>query len=690
MLETTSPIRCPKCQVEMKGTMTKAGVIIDRCGQCGGTWMDGGEIFHFAHDRQKLYWALEQGLRNPHPTQHPCPRCGTPLTEGGILSDSLLLDHCASCEGLWFDEGELKLLQSIEARGFEPAGETGPPPQPPMPGTVVAAAATASVYKLFASSAAVLGLLFGLLFLGLAIAAEAGAFPLWVALVITVGIVFIQFMISPWIMDVMLRWVSSLHWASREELPPHMAAFLDHVAKEHNIPFPSVGIIEDGTPNAFTYGHMPSNARVVVTRGLLNILTPEETEAVLGHEMGHALHWDMLVITVASIVPMVLYFIFRVAIRIKSRKNNPGPIIAAVAYILYIISEYVLLWLSRTREYYADGFSGKITGKPSALAAALTKIAYGLAGNTQAGTAEEGEARRQDSKRLEAVRALGIFDPGSARSMVAAAAGVSAAPIGSAPGVSTERLKDAMQWDLWNPWASWHEIHSTHPLPAKRIQRLSDQSEVMGQAPYVRFDRRKPESYWDDFFLDVLVLMLPWILGIAGLAAALAQGSQPLAVLGLAVMGLGAGSLVSTLYRYRGGVFPKSSVAGLLKHVKVSGVTPVAATIRGRIIGRGIPGLVWSEDIVLQDATGYLFCDYRQPLGIIEFLFGLFRTKGIIGRDVTATGWYRRAPTPFLELRSFSYTDGGEVKTHNCYAMHAKLVFEAVLVAGGFVLLFVK
>ena len=66
-----------------------------------------------------------------------------------------------------------------------------------------------------------------------------------------------------------------------------------------------------------------------------------------------------------------------------------------------------------------------------------------------------------------------------------------------------------MQWDLWNPWATFYELNSTHPLIAHRLQYLSDQGAAMGQEPYIVFDRRKPESYWDDFAVDVLVMLLP-------------------------------------------------------------------------------------------------------------------------------------------------------------------------------------
>ncbi len=77
-----------------------------------------------------------------------------------------------------------------------------------------------------------------------------------------------------------------------------------------------------------------------------------------------------------------------------------------------------------------------------------------------------------------------------------------------------------MQWDLWNPWATFYELNSTHPLVAHRLQYLGDQAAAMGQEPYIVFDRRKPESYWDDFAVDVAVMFLPLLLFLAGLAAA--------------------------------------------------------------------------------------------------------------------------------------------------------------------------
>jgi hypothetical protein len=355
-----------------------------------------------------------------------------------------------------------------------------------------------------------------------------------------------------------------------------------------------------------------------------------------------------------------------------------------------------VLWFSRCREYYADRFAGRVTGNPNALASALVKIGYGLAargGPPPAGGAEGGSkkkgAKQPAASSLDAIGALGIFDRKAAVAMVATTAGMGNGNVGAAA-MSKENLKSAMQWDLWNPWATFYELNSTHPLIAHRLQYLSDQAAVMGHEPFVLFDRRKPESYWDDFAFDVVVMFLPAILMAVGLAVAGAlgffalphlvqQGSRFLGLVGLPVLGLGVGSLIKTWWTYRGDYFAPLNVSGLLHKVKVSGVRPVPARVRGTVIGKGVPGLIWSEDFVMRDNSGILFLDYRQPLHIWDWLFGLFRAGQYTGKTIDAIGWFRRSPVPYLELKSIT-VDG---VTRNCYARHAKYFWAGLLAVAG-------
>ena len=736
---------CPVCKVPMHEILSAQGAVIDFCDRCKGTWLDGGELVYFAYQPTEALRKLSEKLLNEERSDRDCPRCRVPMVRGGLLEPDLVVDHCLRCEGLWFDHRELNLLnkhskglsvkqemksltppeleilEEQEALPSEPsksrwdylAPETQPLPEPaagalpgsrPAPGRpeglpLSARAAGAPIQLLALPSLAlrsfgVLFLLYGLVFLLFVALIEFMNAPISLAFFMVVVFAFVQFLISPWIMDLTLRWFQGLHWVDPGSLPEPLRAFMVRVAEKHQIPFPRVGIIEDGNPNAFTYGHTPKNARVVFTRGLMQMLSPEELNAVAGHELGHALHWDMLVMTAAMLVPTIFYLLYRLGIsatrgsRGSSSSKGGGGLaaVAIVALICYYVSQYIVLFLSRVREYYADRFAGEATGDPNALARGLVKIAYGLAGREEK-KEQDRESRTSKSEVLaggdNAIKALGIFNPASARALAAVAIGTGAMKF------SEENMLGAMQWDLWNPWAAWYELNSTHPLPAKRLQALGNQAAAYGQAPLVRFNLKQPESYWDEFLVDILAYLAPLILPVLYLLASgvrdlVAAGRPPsLSLLAGLILALGLGFLIRVLFSYRGGEFPAMKVASLIKKVKVSAVRPVPASLKGRIIGRGVPGLIWSEDMVLQDETGFIFLDYRQPFALVELLFGLFRTPGIIGKEVRVKGWYRRSPMPYFEMLTLHVGN----RTHHSYVYWVKLALALFTLTAGFFLL---
>jgi len=266
-----------------------------------------------------------------------------------------------------------------------------------------------------------------------------------------------------------------------------------------------------------------------------------------------------------------------------------------------------------------------------------------------------------------ALAALNIFDRTAAVSMVMCSASQktsSSDSLADTRNLDVERVKGAMQWDLWSPWAIYYELHSTHPLVAKRLRYLGDQASSQGQTPFVVFDRSQPRSYWGDFLVDLLMMALPTLgllIGLFGFGVhSLLAGAALWWWLGVAVALLGAGGVLKTRFRYRRGMFPHLTVAALLGHVNVSGVRPVQVTLTGQIIGKGVPGLIWSEDFVLQDPTGILFLDYKQPLAIWTWLFGLLQAGRYQGKEVIVQGWFRRAPTPYLEIYQLETADGSE------------------------------
>ncbi|RLC43890.1 MAG: hypothetical protein DRH49_00135 [Candidatus Coatesbacteria bacterium] len=501
------------------------------------------------------------------------------------------------------------------------------------------------MFGLLTRALLVLVLLFGVLF---AVVMALGYYLEWSTMtivLITVGIVALQYLLGPFIIQTVYR----IRWINLDELPMEVRNFIVSSCQKDRIKLPRIGIIDDGNPNAFTFGHYPSNARLVLTRGLLERLNTDEVNAVVGHELGHIVHWDFVVMTLASVVPLFFYIIFITMLwsRGGNRRSRGGTIIVGLAsFLLYIITQYVVLLLSRIREYYADEHSAELTQNPNLLASSLVKIAYGLAEKKR-----ETEESVIFSRKLNAIKSLGIFDPSSARNLAVASAGTE--------GFTLENMGNAMKWDLCNPWASMFELRSTHPLPAKRIKRLGNMSKRMGKAPLYDFVTQKQESFFGEFMVDVMVKYAPFITFVIIFIASVifipyyyVIDTIPLIAfsLGNALAVAMIFSLLKTRFKYPVRGFPERKIEDLLGEVKVSGMRPVPATLKGEIIGRGIPGLFLSEDMVLEDETGFIVIDYKQPLSIANMLFGLVVTERMIGRSVVAEGWYRRAPTPHLEM----------------------------------------
>jgi heat shock protein HtpX len=521
-----------------------------------------------------------------------------------------------------------------------------------------------NMVNLIFRSALVLALLFGLLFaVGMAVVAYF-ELPVGVAVVFALAVLVLQYLLGPFILQLIYK----IEWREASTLDPQLAGFIERVCAERNIPRPRFGVIHDGNPNAFTFGHYPGDARLVVTTGVIDLLDPEERQAVVAHELGHIAHWDFVVMTMAAAIPLLLYVLYIGTRGGKRSGKSAGNAawIGLISYVAYVVSQFIVLLLSRVREYYADRFSGETTHNPDTLSSALVKIAYGLARAPK-------EAAQKDDARMVAGRAFGIFDPKVAQTLALTSAGSGA--------VSAESMENAMKWDLWNPWAGLFELSSSHPLPAKRIRALERQSVAYSQTPRFSFRAEQPESYWDEFLVDVFFQYLPLLGLLAGAGVSVALGIAfgfGWRLLGIALLCACGAWWLQRLFSYRPKFDQQRKVKDLISEVKVSGVRSIPCTIEGKIIGRGVPGLFYSEDLVLQDDTGFIVLDYRQPLRLFEFLFGWLKADKLIGRQGKASGWYRRSPKPRLEMRRL-ILDGGEKVTSYVYPLTQFVVYAGIL-----------
>ncbi|MGP4051115.1 zinc metalloprotease HtpX [Streptomyces sp. 2A115] len=227
----------------------------------------------------------------------------------------------------------------------------------------------------------------------------------------------------------------------REEYP-QLHGVVDRLCAIADMPKPAVAVSDLDMPNAFATGRNPDHAVLCVTTGLLRRLEPDELEGVLAHELSHVAHKDVAVITVASFLGVLAGLIVRFAFYSQlfgggRRDQNTAVVFMAVMTVsaaVYALSFVLIRALSRYRELAADRAAALLTGRPSALASALTKVT--------------GDIARIPTKDLRTAQAFNAFYFTPA--------------LGAEPGVS--------------------RFFSTHPSLEQRLEQLGRISVELGEA----------------------------------------------------------------------------------------------------------------------------------------------------------------------------------------------------------------
>jgi len=169
---------------------------------------------------------------------------------------------------------------------------------------------------------------------------------------------------------------------TREELP-RAYEIVERLTQKIGIPMPKMYVIPTDSPNAFATGRNPQHASVAMTEGILNLLTDDEMEGVLAHELGHVRNRDILISSVAATLAGAITMIARMGYWAslfgggggRGDRGRGGGFVALLMLILApIAATLIQLAVSRSREYQADASGAQYTGNPYALASALQKL----------------------------------------------------------------------------------------------------------------------------------------------------------------------------------------------------------------------------------------------------------------------------------------------------------------------------
>ncbi len=274
-----------------------------------------------------------------------------------------------------------------------------------------------------------------------------------------------QYLIGPSLVQVMMR----VKWVSERE-EPELHQMVRELAGKAGIPKPRVGISELAIPNAFAFGKSLRDGRVCVTRGIQRLLNKEQLQAVLGHEVSHLKNRDMIMITLLSVIPLMLYWLAWSTLwgGMFGRRREGGEYAALIglgAILLYFITNLLVLYGSRIREYYADRGSIKLGNSPQHLATALYRLVYSSA------QLRRDPQVKQELKRVEGVKAFFLNDVSRAQNEIRELKEIDKDLSGTIdPNELAElRLKRVRLRGV----EKMMELFTTHPNMLKRIKHLA-------------------------------------------------------------------------------------------------------------------------------------------------------------------------------------------------------------------------
>lgn len=278
-------------------------------------------------------------------------------------------------------------------------------------------------------------------------------------LILSLGMMFIQYLLGPKIVE----WSMRVRYVSPSEYP-QLHRMVGELSQKAGIPKPKIGIARINLPNAFAFGRTLKDGRVCVTEGLISLLNQDELKAVLGHELSHLKSRDVVTITLLSVIPIVLYriawhFLFYGGSGRRGKQGNTA-LLGLAAFLFYFITNLLVLYASRIREYFADRGALQLGSDPAFLASALYKLAYGSA-----------RVRRESLREVEGLKAFFVNDPSRSLQEINE---LSQLDLDKSGTIDPDELLMLQHKQLKLGFSDkLLELLSTHPNMLKRIKQLS-------------------------------------------------------------------------------------------------------------------------------------------------------------------------------------------------------------------------
>lgn len=509
-----------------------------------------------------------------------------------------------------------------------------------------------------------------------------------IAVIIIIGLI----VATPWLIDMLLKLISGLEpipLTSIGETSPEASRIVQRVCRERKLAIPQLFVLPDSVPLVFTYGNSRINARIVVSRGLLEQLTDEEIAIIYATQLGHLIYWDFALMSwgvLISLLPYVVYYQFS-----QSADNSENAIvrfiggaIAALAYGLYWCFRWPILWLSRARINFSDRLACEITGNPNALTRALLKTCIGIAENIQ--------KQRETSYLLESFSPLNIV--GTQQAMT----------IGSLYPLTP--LEPILTWDYLNHYRRWLTINNSHLLLGERLRILNRYAQYWKLETELNFlNEPAPKGKISKFllqglpyfgiFLGLALGGTLWLIGGISHRLKLKQflldwmwGDWSL-IYGCLLIGISLGILFRLNAFFPDRKTPSQQKSPNLPQLLTNPATlPIDTqqiTWEGKLLGRyGVSNWL-CQDLILQTTTGLIKLHHFSWFGPLGNLFSPPpRPSEMVNRQITIKGWFHRSATPWLDVRTLRTQTGATI--HSSHPTWSFILALAAALLGAYII----
>lgn len=491
--------------------------------------------------------------------------------------------------------------------------------------------------------------------------------PLW----LLVGMSGLLLLLSPWLLDLLLRGLYGLkpfNLSTLQTYSPEAVRLLQRVGRQMGCAPPRLGLLPTTTPLLLTYGCLPRFSRIVVSQGLLDQLTDEEIATLYAAELGH---WRSRSLGLFSGLLLMLQLPFSLYVLVSrwgdalgsGRSGRLAPLrswgaglctlIAALSYGSFRLLRLPLLIPARGRFRHSDRFAASLTGNPNALIRALIKTAQGI-------TVATYQADANGRYLLEG------FEPG------VPIAARQAWLLSHCPDI--ESITTVLAWDCADPARTWLPINQAQPLLGVRLQPLIRYARRWSLLPELDLPQPQPQPLSQAAFQTLLSQTAPWLgagiglfvgaffWSIGGIGevfrfAPLDWMAGDRALLwGFGLVGWGAGLFLRSQQQfpdYQASKLPSSgSLQRLWQQVQVAPMTGHPARLQGILLGRSGTGNCLGQHLLLYTAEGVVKLHLTTAIGVIGNLLPARRRLLATGyqQAVTVQGWLHRGASVWMTV----------------------------------------